>query len=78
LFGLYTLLAMLGMPGRILGWISAALSVYALAYFYLALRRVYRDSRWRTIGKLGVISMGYLSVLGLMFVVVFTYGFLTL
>lgn len=78
LFGLYTLLAMLGMPGRILGWIGAALSVYALAYFYLALRRVYRDSRWRTIGKLGVISMGYLSVLGLMFVVVFTYGFLTL
>ncbi len=77
-FGLYTLLAMIGTPAGILGWIGTLLWVYAVAYFYLALRRVYRQSRWRTIGKLAVLSLGYLSLLGLMFVVVLSYGLLTL
>ena len=78
LLGLYTLLEMITSSGAILRPVWDALSIYTLVYFYLAMRRVYRDSRGRTLAKLVVISLGYLTAFALLFAVVATYGFLRL
>ncbi len=78
LLGLYTLLQMITSSGVILRPVWGALSIYTLVYFYLAMRRVYRDSRGRTLAKLVVISLGYLTAFALLFAVIATYGFLTL
>ena len=76
--GLYTLLEMITSSGLVLGPVGDALSLYVLVYFYLSMRRMYRESRTRTLAKLIGISLGYLTAFGLMFVVIGTYGFLTL
>ncbi len=78
LLGLYTLLEMITSSGLVLGPVSDALSIYVLVYFYLAMRRVYRESPGRTLAKLAVISLGYVTAFALMFLVIATYGFLTL
>lgn len=76
--GLYTLLSLATTSNAVIGPISAALWIYALVYFYVSMRRVYRESRWRTIGKLAALSSGYFAMLLLMLTVIFVYGFLTL
>ncbi len=76
--GLYTLLGMITTSSLVIGPVSAGLWVYVSIYFYLSMRRVYGETRWRTIGKLTVLSAGYFSVLLLMLVVILTYGFLAL
>jgi hypothetical protein len=78
LLGLFTLLGMITSSGLVLGPVGDALSIYVLVYFYLAMRRVYREGRGRTLAKLAVISLGYLTAFALMFLVIATYGFLTL
>jgi len=78
LLGLYTLLEMITSSGRVLGPVADALSIYALVYLYLSMRRMYRERRARTMTKLVAISLGYLSAFALMFVVIATYGFLAL
>ena len=76
--GLYTLAGMITNSSLVIGPVSAGLWVYVSIYFYLSMRRVYGESRWRTIGKLVALSAGYFSILLLMLVVILTYGFLAL
>lgn len=76
--GLYTLLGMVTSSNLILEPISIALSIYVPVYFYLAMRRVYGQSPWRTLGKLAALSVDYFGIGMLMLVVIVTYSFLAL
>ncbi len=76
--GLNVLLEMIGVSGWMAGVVHAATAVYVPIYFYLAMRRVYRQSRWRTLGKLTALGAAYFFLGMLMFAVTFSYSFLTL
>ena len=76
--GLYTLLGMITTSNLVIGTVSAGLWAYVSIYFYLSMRRVYGEGRWRTVGKLAMLSTGYFGILLLMLVVILTYGFLAL
>ena len=76
--GLYALLGMVTSSNLILEPISIALSIYVPVYFYLAMRRVYGQSPWRTFGKLAALSVDYFGIGLLMLVVIVTYSFLAL
>lgn len=60
-FAFVALIILLPMPDW-LGWI---VPVWILVHLYIAMRRVYGESRWRTFGKFAVLMIGYNIVLQL-------------
>lgn len=76
--GLSTLLQMLTSSSWVLDPIDTALTIYVAAYFYRAMRRVYGQDRWLTLGKLTALGVAYFFLSMLMFAVTFSYTFLML
>lgn len=73
---LSTLLAMITSSALVLDPVDTAITIYIPVYFYLAMRRVYGQSRGLTLGKLAVLGVVY-SFLGLiMLTATFSYTFL--
>ncbi len=74
--GLDSLLKMLTRSPVVLGPLDTAVTIYIPVYFYLAMRRVYGQGRWLTLGKLTTLGFAYSFLGALMFVATISYSFL--
>ncbi len=78
MLGIDTLLEMTTRAGAVLNIAGAVLAVYLPVYFYVSMRRVYGQSRPRTLGKLVALSFVYLILAGTIVSATATYSFLML
>jgi hypothetical protein len=78
MLGLGTLAGMIVSHGAVSGLIDAAITVYIPIYFYLAMRRVYGQGRWLTLGKLTALGVTYVFLGVMMLAATFAYSFLML
>ncbi len=76
--GLSALLDVISSSSRVLDPLDAAITIYIPIYFYVAMRRVYAQDRWLTLGKLTVLGIAYFFVGMLMFIATLSYSFLML
>lgn len=74
--GLDSLLKMLTRSPLVIGPLDAAVTIYIPVYFYLAMRRVYGQGRWLTLGKLITLGIAYSFLGALMFAATISYSFL--
>ena len=61
-----------------LGPVDTAITIYIPIYFYRAMRRVYGQGRWRTLGKLAALGVAYFFLGVLMLVATVSFSFLML
>jgi Protein of unknown function (DUF3667) len=78
LLGLSTLIGMITSAGTVRGPIDTAIAIYVPIYFYRAMRRVYGQGPWVTLGKLTVLGIAYVFLGAVMLVATFGYSFLML
>ncbi len=78
MLGLGTLLGMIASLSVVRGAFDAAITVYIPIYFYRAMRRVYGQGRWLTVGKLSALAVAYVFLGAVMLVATFSYSFLML
>ncbi|MDE2049612.1 MAG: DUF3667 domain-containing protein [Gammaproteobacteria bacterium] len=78
MLGLSTLLGMTTSSGVVLDLIDTAIAVYVPIYFYLAMRRVYGQGVWLTLGKLTALGAAYFVLGAVMIAATASYSFLTL
>lgn len=76
--GVSTLLKLITSSRLVLAPVGVAITIYVPIYFYLAMRRVYGQGPWRTVGKLVVLGVAYCFFGLLMLVATFSYSFLML
>lgn len=76
--GASTLLKLVTSSRVILAPVGLGITIYVPIYFYLAMRRVYGQGPWRTVGKLVVLGVAYCFFGLLMLVATFSYSFLML
>jgi hypothetical protein len=62
----------------VLGPVDTAITIYIPIYFYRAMRRVYGQGRWRTLGKLAALGVAYFFLGVLMLVATVSFSFLML
>jgi hypothetical protein len=78
LLGLSTLLGMITSASALRGLFDTAIAIYVPIYFFRAMRRVYGQGPWLTLGKLTVLGVAYVFLGAVMLVVTFSYSFLML
>lgn len=78
LFGLFTLLTLPIAETAFAEWLGIALFFYLVWYLYAAMRRVFGQSRRRTIAKFLVIGFAYLVLGGITLVITALYSAVTL
>ena len=78
MLGLGTLAGMIASPSVASGSLDALITVYIPIYFYLAMRRVYGEGRWLTLGKLTALGVAYVFLAVVMLTATFSYSFLML
>lgn len=76
--GFSTLLKMLPSSAAVAQAVDAAIVIYIPIYFYLAMRRVYGQGRWRTLGKLAALGFAYCLLGTVMLIATVSYSFLVL
>jgi hypothetical protein len=78
ILGAISLLTLITSSAVVLDPVRIATTVYTLIYFYRAMRRVYGQGPWLTLGKLAALGVAY-SFLGLlMLAVTVSFAFLML
>ncbi len=78
LLGVDTLIQMISTSGAVRGAAGSILWIYVPVYFYLSMRRVYAQSRWRTLGKMTALAGAYMLIGGTIMLATITYSFLML
>ncbi|MHB1869422.1 MAG: DUF3667 domain-containing protein [Steroidobacteraceae bacterium] len=78
LFGLVEIAAMLSASRAIAAPLSFLVSIAVPVYYYRALRRVYGQSRWRTLGKMTGLGVAYLLIGATVLASTVAYSFLSL
>lgn len=78
LLGITTALEMITSSAVVLSPIDTALAIYAPIYCFLAMRRVYGQGWWLTLGKLSALGTAYLFLCGLVVAATISFSFLTL
>ncbi|MGC8520917.1 MAG: DUF3667 domain-containing protein [Steroidobacteraceae bacterium] len=78
LLGIDTLIQMISSSGAVRGVAAAILWIYLPVYFYLSMRRVYAQSRGRTLGKMTALAGAYMLIGGTIMLATITYSFLML
>lgn len=76
--GLGVIVRMITTSSWALAPLDVALTIYIPIYFYRAMRRVYGQGRWLTLGKLTTLGVAYFFLGLALFVVTFSYSFLML
>lgn len=76
--GVTTVLEMITSSAVALTPIDTALAIYAPIYCFLAMRRVYGQGWWLTLGKLSALGTAYLVLCGVVVVATISFSFLTL
>jgi hypothetical protein len=76
--GFTTLLQILTSSSLVLNIAGTAVAIYIPVYFYRAMRRVYAQGRWLTLGKLCTLGVAYFFLGLLMVLLTFSYTFLML
>ena len=75
MLGLSTLIGLTVASRTVLGPIDMAITIYVPIYFYVAMRRVYGQSRWLTLSKLLPLAIVYLFLGALMIATAASYSF---
>jgi Protein of unknown function (DUF3667) len=78
LLGLITLLGMIASSAVVLDPVYIFIAIYVPVYFYRAMRRVYGQGRWLTLGKLSTLGVAYSFLCVLMLAATVSYSFLSL
>lgn len=79
LYLLYILMQLLEMAWKPLsGYLAFAAFVISVWYIYRSMRTVYQRSRWHTVFKFFLLSSIYFVLLGICFVLIFTYSIVSL
>jgi hypothetical protein len=76
--GFSTLLEMVPSLAAVTQTVDAIIAIYIPIYFYLAMRRVYGQGRWRTLGKLTALAFAYCLLGAVMLIATASYSFLML
>ena len=78
LFGLVAIAGMLTASRAVTAPLSFLVSIAVPVYYYRALRRVYGQSRWRTLGKMTGLGVAYLLIGATVLASTVAYSFLSL
>ena len=78
LFGLVEIAGMLTASRAVSALLSFFVTIAIPVYYYLALRRVYGQSRWRTLGKMTGLGLAYLLIGATVLASTVAYSFLSL
>ncbi len=74
--GFESLMKLLTHSPAVTGPLDTVVTIYIPVYFYLAMRRVYGQGRWLTLGKLTTLGIAYSLLGALLFVATISYSFL--
>jgi hypothetical protein len=78
MLGVEYVLEMVTSASAVVGAVKAAIAIYILLYFYGAMRQLYGQGRWLTLGKLAILGVVYFFLGMLMFMATVSYSFLAL